>query len=61
MTAIHVSSFDREKRRKIAKDAIVKVREQGIRKSHIKLLQACLFGLAKQTRCHNWWHWMNPF
>lgn len=50
MTAIHVSSFDREKRRKIAKDAIVKVREQGIRKSHIKLLQACLFGLAKQDQ-----------
>lgn len=48
--AIHVSSFDRDRRRKIAKDAIVKVREKGVRKAHTKLLLASLFGIATQEQ-----------
>lgn len=47
---VHVSSFPRDKRRKIAKEAVRKVREQGIRKAHIKHLMACLFGLATQDQ-----------
>ena len=47
---IHVSSFPRDKRRKIAKEAVRKVREQGIHKTHIKYLMACLFGLATQDQ-----------
>lgn len=47
---IHVSSFPREKRRKIAKEAVIKVREQGIHKANPKLLMACLFGIATQDQ-----------
>ena len=47
---IHVSSFPREKRRKIAREAIRRVREQGIHKTHTKYLMACLFGLATQDQ-----------
>ena len=50
---IHVSSFPREKRRKLATQAVQRVREQGIRKAHTKLLMACLFGLATQDQMKN--------
>ncbi len=51
--AIHVSAFSREKRRKIAQESVRRVREQGIRKAHTKLLMACLFGLATQDQMKN--------